>query len=87
LDLIALQGDRLIIVEVKSGQEDEAFLPRQRVNPAKQRQLLKLTQAYRKEQRLLDRHVRIDVVEVVFGGKGRLQINHLEGEVTDPGWR
>jgi putative endonuclease len=86
LDIVARQGETLVIVEVKSGRASDGFLPREKVNPAKRRQLLKLTEAYRKRQRCLGQSVRLDIVEVVFDAQGRPQIEHLEGAVRE-GWQ
>lgn len=85
LDIVARQRDTLVIVEVKSGRADGVVLPREHVNPAKRRQLSKLTEAYRKQQRCLGRSVRIDIVEVVFDAQGRPRIEHLEGAVREGG--
>lgn len=86
LDIVARQGETLVVVEVKSGRVQDAFLPREKVDRAKQQQLLKLTEAYRKQQRLLGQGVRIDVVEVVYETDGKPTIEHFEGAVRD-GWR
>jgi len=86
IDIIARQRETLVVVEVKSGKVDARFLPRERVGPAKRRQLLKLTEMYRKQTRCLGQGVRIDIVEVVFDAQGRPEIVHLEGAVRE-GWR
>lgn len=86
LDIVARHGETLVVAEVKSGRAQDGFLPREKVDRAKQRQLLKLTEAYRKEQRLLDRGARIDVVEVVFDERGEPRIEHFEGAVRER-WR
>lgn len=83
LDIVARQGEALVIVEVKSGRASDGFLPREKVDRAKQQQLLKLTEAYRKQQGLLGQGVRIDVVEVLYDEQGRPQIEHFEGAVRE----
>ena len=85
LDIIAQQGETLVVVEVKSGQACAGFLPREKVDRAKRQQLLKLTEAYRKQHRLLRQGVRIDTVEVVFDEHGQPALEHFEGAVRD-GW-
>lgn len=86
IDIVARQRETLVVVEVKSGRADGVSRPREHVNLAKRRQLLKLTDAYRKQERCLGQSVRIDIVEVVFDAQGRPQIEHLEGAVRE-GWR
>lgn len=83
LDIVATRDDWLVVVEVKAGRRSDAYLPREKVDAAKQRQLLKTTEAYRKRHRLLDLRVRIDVVEVVFGPDGVPQIEHFIGAVEE----
>ncbi|MGE5531587.1 MAG: YraN family protein [Bacteroidota bacterium] len=82
LDIVAEHDGMLVIVEVKSGRRNDAFLPRERVDRAKQQQLVKLTEAYRKQQRLLAQGVRIDVVEVVYN-EGAPQIEHFQAAVRE----
>jgi putative endonuclease len=82
LDIVAEHDGVLVIVEVKAGQQNDAYLPRERVDRVKQQQLLKLTEAYRKQRRLLKQGVRIDVVEVVFDD-GKPQIEHFQAAVEE----
>jgi putative endonuclease len=82
LDIVAERDGTLVIVEVKSGRRTDGFLPRERVDRAKQQQLVKLTEAYRKQRRLLAQGVRIDVVEVVYE-EGNPQIEHFEAAVQE----
>jgi putative endonuclease len=83
LDLVGRQGDCLVVVEVKSARADADFHAADRVGADKQRQLLRLTEAYRKQRGWLDRPVRIDVVEVTFEEDGPPTIRHLEGAVHE----
>ncbi|MHB8996754.1 MAG: YraN family protein [Armatimonadota bacterium] len=83
LDIVAEHDGTLVIVEVKSGKQNDAYLPRERVDRAKQQQLLKLTEAYRKQRRILAQSVRVDVVEVVFESDGRPQIEHFMAAVEE----
>lgn len=83
LDLICQQGDCLVVVEVKSARADADFHAADRVGAEKQRQLLRLTEAYRKQRGWLGRPVRIDVVEVTFEADGQPTIRHLEGAIRE----
>lgn len=83
LDIIARQGDMLVIVEVKSGQQASAFRPHEHVDRAKRRRLLQLAEDYRKRQRLLHLPVRLDIIEVIERPGQRPQINHLQAAIRD----
>lgn len=83
LDVIAKVGETVVVVEVKSGQVADGFLPREKVNRVKQHQLSKLTEQYRKQQRLLGQGIRIDIVEVVLEATGKPRIEHFEGAVRE----
>lgn len=62
IDLIALDGDCLVFVEVRSTEEKQTERPAESVGPAKQRQLTKLALYYLKQKRLLDHAARFDVI-------------------------
>jgi putative endonuclease len=83
LDLIARQGDHLIIVEVKSARADDAYSAATRVGLQKQRKLCLLTEAYMKQRHWLGQAVRMDVVEVTFQQGGDPVIRHFENAVSD----
>lgn len=83
LDLIARQGESLVIVEVKSARADDAFDAATRVGAQKQRQLCRLTELYMKQRHWLGQAVRIDVVEVTFQPNGDPTIRHFENAVSD----
>lgn len=88
LDIIASRDGRLIIIEVKSGKADAHFRPSMHINPAKQRQLWKLTEHYLKTNRLLGTAVQMDVIEVVYQPDGSHSLEHLQAAVPDiRNWR
>ena len=73
-DLIAWDGDTLVIVEVKARQSDEYGPPDRAVGNDKRAHLRRLARAYaRKTDTPWDR-VRCDVVTVVFEAGPRLQL-------------
>jgi putative endonuclease len=83
-DLVCLDGETLVIVEVKSGQADPDHPPRVHVGREKQRTLLALAEGEQKRRGMLGRSVRVDVVEVVWdGGAGSPTVNHYPGAVSD----
>ncbi|MEN6545576.1 MAG: YraN family protein [Armatimonadia bacterium] len=88
LDIIASRDGRLVITEVKSGKADAHFRPSMHINPAKQRQLWKLTEQYLKKHRLLGTAVQLDVIEVIYEPDGSHRLEHLQSAVPDiRNWR
>lgn len=83
LDLICLQGDKVVVVEVKSSRADDAYRAATRVDARKRRQLGKLTEQFLKQRRWVGRPVQIDIVEVTFEAQGDPRIRHLEAAVRD----
>ena len=64
LDIVALDGDILVIVEVKSARQRRFGDPVERVTPAKQRRLAALAEAYVAQHDVGAGTVRFDVVTV-----------------------
>jgi len=73
-DLIAWEGDTLVIVEVKARQSDEYGPPDRAVGDDKRAHLLRLARAYTRKTDTPWERVRCDVVTVVFEGGPRLQL-------------
>jgi putative endonuclease len=83
LDLVALDGDVLVAVEVKTRSGDGFGHPAEAVTPIKLRRLRRLTGEW------LERHgraagrrfreVRVDVVAVTLPRAGAARVEHLEG--------
>lgn len=64
LDLIALDGQCVVFVEVRSTEDPDPGLPAASVDQAKQRKLTALALRYLQEKRLLDHPARFDVLAV-----------------------
>jgi putative endonuclease len=73
-DLIAWEGDTLVIVEVKARQSDEFGPPDRAVGDDKRAHLRRLARAYARKTYTPWERVRCDVVTVVFAGGPRLQL-------------
>ena len=73
-DLIAWEGDTLVIVEVKARQSDEFGPPDRAVGDDKRAHLRRLARAYARKTDTPWERVRCDVVTVVFAGGPRLQL-------------
>lgn len=78
LDLIALDGDTLVFVEVKTRRSDHRGTPSEAVDRKKQRRMTRAALQYLKSRRLLDRRCRFDVVAVRWpAGDAEPQISHI----------
>jgi putative endonuclease len=64
LDLIALDGDCVVFIEIRSTAEDDAARPAASVDDAKQRRLTNLALHFLQQHRLLGRPARFDVLAV-----------------------
>jgi putative endonuclease len=74
IDLVAMDGDTLVFVEVKTRRTTRSGMPEEAVNPHKQRHLRRAGEVYAGNHRAHDRPIRFDVVAVLEDGSGR----HLE---------
>jgi len=74
IDLIAWDGDRLAIVEVKSRATGDFGAPEQAVNPEKQRFLDRSARDYARRAGVDWSRVRFDIVSVVFSEPPRIQL-------------
>ncbi|MCC3376255.1 YraN family protein [Cohnella sp. REN36] len=81
LDLVALDGDTLVFVEVRSRRASGRFgTAVEAVTPRKCAQVRATAQAYLQRLRERDRAVRFDVVAVTFSATGELaELRHLPG--------
>lgn len=75
VDLVALDGDTVVFVEVKTRTQPGFGSPLEAVDPRKQRQIQRAAQYYLTENRLQDRNARFDVVGVWWeGGEMRCEL-------------
>ncbi|MDH7486116.1 MAG: YraN family protein [Anaerolineae bacterium] len=72
IDIVARDGDTLVMVEVRTRRGEAFGTPEESVTPAKQARLVELGQTYVQE-RGWDGPWRIDVVAVQFSPAGRLE--------------
>ncbi len=79
LDLVALDGQTIVFVEVKTRQSAEAGHPTEAVDAAKQRRLTRLAVTFLKRHGLLESPARFDVVAVTWPeGRRRPDIKHFK---------
>ena len=77
IDIIAEQGDELVIVEVKTRQGKTDLLPSDLVPHAKERYLINAADAYIRWHGV-EKETRFDVIIVSFPGRGEHEIEHIE---------
>ena len=73
IDIVATDDDWLVVVEVRSRREDSPVSPRETLTRQKRRKLRALTQQLRKPYQLVDRPVRVDLVEVTLDQRGKVK--------------
>ncbi len=73
IDIVATDGDWLVVVEVRSRREDSPVSPRETLTRQKRRKLRALTEQLRKQYQLADRPVRVDLVEVTLDQRGKVK--------------
>ena len=66
IDLVALDGQTIVFVEVKTRRSSDWGTPEEAVDHFKQKQLTKLALAFLKRYNLLERAARFDVVSIVW---------------------
>ena len=66
IDIIAHDKDTIAFIEVKTRRSDRFGLPQEAVLSTKQRQMAKAALVFLKENNLLDKKARFDVVSVMY---------------------
>jgi len=79
LDVVALDGDVLVAVEVKTRRGTAYGHPAQAVTAAKLARLVRLTGEWLATHDVRARSVRIDVVAVLVARAGAARVEHLRG--------
>ena len=77
IDIIAWDQDTICFIEVKTRQSDKFGLPQEAVSWRKQAQISKTAIIYLKENKLLDKKARFDVVSALNSDKG-LEFNLIK---------
>ena len=84
IDIIAKDGETLVIVEVKTRQNDGFGEPDMAVNRQKQMRLVYAANAYAFRNRL-DIDIRFDIISIVFNN-GNPKIDHIEDAFLPRWW-
>ncbi len=77
IDIIAMDGDDLVFVEVKTRASDKFGLPEDSVTFKKRKQLRKIAEAFLQTNKIEFSGCRFDVVSIILK-KGKAEINHIE---------
>ena len=77
LDLVAREGDYLVIVEVKTRQSLNYGLPCESINATKQRHIRRTAQWYVIDKGFSEPNLRLDVVEILRMN-GTTYVHHIE---------
>lgn len=79
IDIVAVDGQTVVFVEVKTRRSHQAGSPLEGVTRQKQRQLTRLALAYLKRHKLLEQRARFDVVGITWNADGsEPEIQHIE---------
>jgi len=76
IDVIALDGDVVVLCEVKTRRTTSKGSPDEAVTPAKQRRYARLAAAYIQHAGLVDPSVRFDVVSILVIAEDRALLRH-----------
>lgn len=79
IDIVALQGDELVVVEVKTRSGDGYGHPAEAVTHAKLARLRRLAAEWLDAHDLRPRSIRVDVIAVRTARRGPASVEHLPG--------
>lgn len=87
LDLVALDGDVIVFVEVKTRSTTSAGHPTEAITTAKQRKMTQSSLAYLKRRGWLERRARFDVISVLWpNSKSEPAIQHYVNAFDSTGF-
>jgi putative endonuclease len=79
IDIVALDGDALVIAEVKTRRSLDYGHPFEAVGAEKLARLHRLASAWCRDRELRMPRRRVDVIAVIDDGTGRPEVEHLKG--------
>lgn len=77
VDLIALTGETLCFIEVKTRGSDDFGLPEEFVDERKRRKIIRAAKVYTGKRKYANHYVRFDIVSLLYKGK-EYEINHIQ---------
>ncbi|REJ73667.1 MAG: YraN family protein [Planctomycetota bacterium] len=85
IDVIAMDGDCIVFVEVKTRSSGEAGHPTEAVTRVKQQQLTRTALAWLKRRNLLEHRARFDVIAITWGDGRRPVVEHFRNAFEPTG--
>jgi len=82
IDIVALDGTVLVLVEVKTRRTTAKGSPEEAVSSTKQRKLVRLAQAYVAQAGIAPTEIRFDVVAIQVIAEDRALLRHHRGAFT-----
>lgn len=87
IDLVALDGNCIVFVEVKTRRSSAAGRPDEAITHDKQKRLTRAALAYLKRHRRLEHSARFDVIAIIWpDGKGEPEIRHYRNAFEPVGF-
>lgn len=83
VDIIAKQGDEIVIVEVKTREGDYFEEPWEAVSKRKIKNIVQVTDAWLNEKEI-DLETRFDVISIIFSDDVNYELTHFPGAFTSP---
>ena len=78
IDIIAMDGDTIVFVEVKTRSQHTQGRPEEAVTPTKQRQITRAASAWLHSHKLDNHRCRFDVIAIVWRTGEAPQIDHFQ---------
>lgn len=78
IDIVAYDRDTIAFIEVKTRLKNRFGLPKEAILASKQRQISKAALLFLKENNLLDRKARFDVVSIMYSQKQRPRLDLIK---------
>lgn len=82
IDIVALDGETLVLCEVKTRRTTAKGTPEESVTPTKQRKYTKLAQAYLQHVGDASLALRFDVITILVVGQDRALLRHYRSAFT-----
>ena len=83
VDIIAKQGDEIVVVEVKTREGDYFEEPWEAVSTRKIKNIVEVTDAWLNEKEI-DLETRFDVISIIFSDDVNYELTHFLGAFTSP---
>jgi len=83
IDIVARQGEEIVVVEVKTRKENYAEEPWEAVNSSKVRNIVEVADAWLRINRV-NLETRFDVISILVKNSGGYSLEHFEGAFIPP---